>query len=62
MWWKIIIAIVCAVLLISPFDILTGVQIDDIIYVLGLIASVLSAVKSGLPSHQKDDSNDTNNF
>ena len=52
------IAIVCAILLISPFDILTGVQIDDIIYVLGLIASVLSAVKTGLPSHQKNDNND----
>ena len=35
----LLICIFCAVLLISPVDFLPGLHIDDVIYVIGAIAS-----------------------
>ena len=45
MWWKILIAVVCAVLLISPIDALPGLPFDDIIYGLGMVSTLLSTFK-----------------
>ena len=36
----IIAAVLCAALIISPADILPGIAVDDIVYVIGVIASL----------------------
>ena len=40
----LLICIFCAVLLISPVDFLPGMHIDDVIYVIGAIASFAGTV------------------
>jgi uncharacterized membrane protein YkvA (DUF1232 family) len=45
MWWKIILAVVCGVVLISPLDMSPLVLgFDDITATIGLIASIISMV------------------
>ena len=42
----LLICIFCAVLLISPVDFLPGMHIDDVIYVIGAIASFAGTFSS----------------
>ena len=58
MWWKILIAIVCAVLIISPVDILSGLPFDDIVYALGLVSSVFGTIKGAKKKDDNDGIND----
>ncbi len=44
MWWKILIAVACGVLLISPIDLASGLPIDDIVYGLGMVSTIISTV------------------
>lgn len=49
MWWKVVIAVVCGVLLISPLDLSPGLLgVDDIGAVVGMIATII-----GMISQQK---------
>ena len=42
----LLICIFCAILLISPVDFLPGLHIDDVIYVIGAIASFAGTVST----------------
>ena len=42
----LLICIFCAVLLISPVDFIPFVQIDDVFYVIGAIASLAGALST----------------
>ncbi|MDD6807539.1 MAG: hypothetical protein PUD72_03700 [Oscillospiraceae bacterium] len=44
-----ILTVVCAALFVSPVDILTGVQVDDIGYALGAIITLYMNYKASLP-------------
>ena len=49
----LLICIFCAVLLISPVDFLPGLHIDDVIYVIGAIASLSGAISTKKASSDK---------
>jgi len=57
MWWKIIIAVLCGALLISPVDAISGLPFDDIVYAIGMISTLVSTFK-GLGKKNKTDSED----
>lgn len=60
MWWKIAVAVICAVILISPIDLSLGhIGIDDILAALGMVTTLLSTFK-GLKDRKNDNINDVN--
>jgi len=66
MWWKILIAVLCGVLILSPLDIVPEAilgplgGVDDIGYIVGIVASLISAFK-GIGGKKKDAADDNVN-
>ncbi len=64
MWWKILIAIACGALLISPVDLSLGhIGIDDILAGLGMATTLISTfkgLKNNMPKKADADVNDVN--
>ena len=63
MWWKILIAVICGALLISPVDAIPALPFDDIAYALGMVTTLVSTFKGIKPKKNKDveaDINDVN--
>ncbi len=47
MWWKILIAVLSLILLVSPIDLSPlGIGFDDIGAIIAMVASIASTVKS----------------
>ena len=66
MWWKILIAVLCLVLIVSPVDFSPAMLgIDDIGAFAGLVGAIISAIKGfklGRASKEEEDDkyNDVN--
>ena len=62
MWWKILIAVICGVILISPIDLsVAHFGIDDILAALGMATTLLSTfkgLKNAVPKKNDSDVND----
>ena len=47
MWWKIAIAVICGILVLSPIDFSAlHIGVDDIAAFVAMVTSIISAVKS----------------
>ena len=62
MWWKIAIAVICGILVLSPIDFSAlHFGIDDIGAFVAMVASIVSAVKSFKPTGSSKKSTDIYN-